>query len=77
MISRQKRKSWETKLRTRAAAAQAAAEDVLVAIYEAKSDGLSQADIARHLGDKSPSGIAAKALKGKSILERRRGGNPT
>lgn len=77
MISRQKRRGWETKLKARAAAAQKATEDVLVAIHEAKSDGLSQADIARHLGDKSPSGIAAKALKGEAILERRRGGNPT
>lgn len=76
-ISRQKRAAWETKLKARAVAAQKATEDVLVDVHKAMQDGVSQADIARWLGDKSASGVPAKALKGLAILERRRRGSKT
>lgn len=45
--------------------------DYLVGIYEAVRDGASYADVAHMVGDKSPSGISAKAAKGKAILEAR------
>ncbi|KUJ70826.1 hypothetical protein ACZ90_00465 [Streptomyces albus subsp. albus] len=54
-------------------AAQKAADDVLVGVHEARLDGLTQADIAYMIGDRSPSGIATKDAKGKKILLERRG----
>jgi len=54
------------------AARTAAEEAVLVAIHEAVEAGASQRDIAHMVGDKSGSGIPAKAAKGRAILEARR-----
>lgn len=71
-VSRQKRQAWEAKLKKLAASAQRAADDVLVGIHQAKVDGISQADIARSLGE-SPSGVKAKADKGEKILLKRKG----
>lgn len=70
--SKQKRRAWETRLSKLSEAAQKAAEDVLVGIYEARLDGLTQADIAYMVGGVSPSGIQAKASKGEKILMERK-----
>ncbi|CAL9370159.1 hypothetical protein [Streptomyces sp. enrichment culture] len=77
MISRQKKRAWEDRLAKLTRAAQAAQDAVFVAIYEARQDGLSQADVAYMLGGVHPTGIKAKEEKGRAIRERRRGGNPT
>lgn len=53
-------------------AARRAEEDMLVAIFEAHEDGAPYALIAQLIGDRSASGIPAKAAKGKAIAERRR-----
>lgn len=70
-VTPQKRKSWKQKLGRLSKAAQKAAEDVLVGVYEARQDGLTQADIAYMLGGVSPSGVQAKADKGEKILKER------
>ncbi|MET9385330.1 hypothetical protein ABZY09_30730 [Streptomyces sp. NPDC002928] len=75
-VSRQKRKAWEMKFSELAPAARKAAEDLLVAIHNADEDGVSHADIARMIGDKSRSGIAAKATKGRLVLARRQRRGP-
>lgn len=63
-------RSARVKLLQRKKAALTAAERALmVAIYEATRDGLSQADAAYAIGDLSPSTIKAKALKGRAIKE--------
>jgi hypothetical protein len=54
------------------AAQRAAEEAVFVAIYEASEAGASHSEIAHMVGDKSRSGIPAKADKGKAIVESRR-----
>ena len=48
-------------------------EDILIAIYEGRRQGLSQSDIAYGLGHASPSAIADKAARGKALLEARKG----
>lgn len=66
-------RSARVKLLQRKKAALVAAEAALmVAIYEATEDGLSQTDIAYAIGDKSPTTIKAKALKGRAIKEGKR-----
>jgi hypothetical protein len=66
-------RSARVKLLQRKKAALVAAEAALmVAIYEATEDGLSQADTAYAIGDKSPTTIKAKALKGRAIKEGKR-----
>lgn len=67
-----KRRAWERKFTGLTKAAEKAADDLLVAVYEATEDGLSQADIAYMVGDRSQSGIKAKATKGEKILKERR-----
>lgn len=74
-VSRQKRKAWEKKLGALASAKEKAIEDELVGIYEAREDGLSQADVAYMIGGVSPTGIKAKEDKGREIFERRKGGS--
>lgn len=49
-------------------------EDILVSVYEATQEGLSQANIAGMLFT-SPSSIAPKAAKGEAILKERKGKN--
>lgn len=49
-----------------------AEEAYFVAIYEAMEAGASHRDIAHMVGDKSGSGIPAKAAKGRAILEARK-----
>jgi hypothetical protein len=73
--SPQKKRSWEDKFKRLTTASQKAQEAVLVAIYEARQDGLSQADVAYMIGDRSPSGVGPKEAKGKEIFERRRRGS--
>ncbi|MFC5799146.1 hypothetical protein [Streptomyces formicae] len=72
-VSSQKRRAWEQKIHRLTRAAQKANEDVLVAIYEATEDGLTQADVAYMVGGVSPSGIKPKAIKGAKILKERKG----
>lgn len=68
-VSPQKKRAWEQKFSRLTRTAQRAADDVLVAIHEARQDGLTQADIAYMVDGVSPSGIAAKDSKGEKILE--------
>ncbi|OEJ24262.1 hypothetical protein AS594_06955 [Streptomyces agglomeratus] len=73
-VTPQKKRAWQAKFKRLASAAQKAEQDVLVGIYEARTDGLTQADIAYMLDGLSPSGIRAKATKGEKIaMERKRG----
>lgn len=74
-VSRQTRKVWGSKLEKLAEAAEKAAEDLLVGIYQAREAGLSQADVAYSIGGVSPTGIRAKEEKGREIYERRKGGS--
>lgn len=54
-------------------AAETAAEDLLVAVYDAQLAGvLSQANVAAAIGGVSPSAIRGRALKGKKIAEERK-----
>lgn len=71
-ITPQLRGTWKASLRRQSSAAQRAQDDLLVGIYEATETGVTQADIADAVGDSSPSGIKAKAAKGKKILEARK-----
>lgn len=66
------RNLWKRKLERLSAAHRAAQEDLLVAIHEAKEAGISQRDLAHMVGDKSGSGISAKAAKGRAIKEARK-----
>lgn len=54
------------------AAKTTAEEAVFVFVFEAAEAGASQADIAHMIGDKSPSTIKAKILRGKAIAEARK-----
>ncbi|MFG3718236.1 hypothetical protein ACGF8D_10610 [Streptomyces massasporeus] len=76
-VSRQKRAAWAKKLEALSEAAEKAQEDLLVGIYQAREDGLSQADVAYNIGGVSPTGIKAKEEKGREIYERRKGGSST
>lgn len=67
-----KRRAWDRKFERLTELVQKATEDILVAVYEATEDGLSQADIAYMVGDRSQSGIKAKATKGEKILAERK-----
>lgn len=73
-VSRQTKRVWEDRLAKLVAASQAAQDAVLVGIYEARQDGLSQADVAGMVDGVSKSGIAIKEAKGREIFERRRRG---
>lgn len=77
MIAPRKKRTWEDKFAKLTRASQAAQDAVLVAIYEARQDGLSQADVAYMVGGVHPTGIKAKEEKGRAIRERRRGVNPS
>lgn len=72
-VPRQTKRAWEDKLGKLVQDEIKAAEAKLVAIYQAREEGLSASDVAYMIGDRSSSGIAAKAEKGQAILERRRG----
>jgi len=65
------RAGWAKKLRRLVATEKRAAEDVLVAIYEATEAGLTQADVAYMIGDVSSSGVRPKAVKGQKIAQER------
>lgn len=71
-VSSQQRGTWAKKLDRLTKAATRAEEDVLVAVCQATEIGLSLADIAYMIGDKSSSTIRPKADKGKKILEGRK-----
>ncbi|MGW2513628.1 hypothetical protein ACWC0A_30390 [Streptomyces scopuliridis] len=71
-VSRQKKRAWEAKLGKLVQTATKAADDVLVGIYEARQDGLTQADIAYMVGGVSPSGIGAKEAKGEKVQRERK-----
>lgn len=71
-VTPNKRAALTKKFSRLLAAETAAREAVLIAVYEAAEDGLSQADTAHMLGGVSPSIIKAKAAKGKAILEGRK-----
>lgn len=71
-VTPQRRKAWAQKFKRLTGTAQRAADDVLVAVHEARQEGLTQADIAFMIGDASPSGIAAKDAKGAKILKERK-----
>ena len=73
-VSQQKKRVWLKKLTTLADGLDRAQEDLLVGIYEARKEGLTQADVAYMVGGIHPSGVAAKEAKGKEIFERRRRG---
>lgn len=70
-VTGQARSAWAKKLRRLVATEKKAAEDVLVGIYEATKDGLSQADVAYMIGDASSSGVRPKADKGQKIAQER------
>lgn len=74
-VTPQKRKAWEQKLGRLTRTAQRAADDVLVGMYEARQDGLTQADIAYMVGGVSPSSVQPRADKGEKILMERKGKN--
>lgn len=67
------RRAWSTRLGKLAAAQQAAQENVLVAIFMAREDGVPLQVIADALDGVSASGVAAKARKGEQILRERKG----
>jgi hypothetical protein len=71
-ISPSQRGQLAKKLVRLKAASVAADEALFVGIHEAHEAGLSYDDIAHQIGDKSGSGIPAKAAKGKAIVESRR-----
>lgn len=71
-VTPQQRALWTKRLLRLTEAARRAQDDVLVAIHEATVGGVSQADIAYMIGARAPSGIKAKAGKGKAIAEARR-----
>lgn len=54
-----------------------AEEDILVFIYEATTEGASQAAVAAMFPRVSPSGIPKKAAKGAEILAARKGRKPS
>lgn len=69
---------WQRKLEQLAKQVRRAQEDLLVGIYEARQDRVSQADVAAFIGDRAKSGIKAKEDKGRAIKEKRkRGPKPT
>lgn len=77
-LSRQVKGQWLKKLTGLADGLDKAQDDLLVGIYQARAAGLSQADVAFMIGDKSSSGIGAKEAKGKAIIEgRKRGPKPS
>ncbi|WP_413114833.1 hypothetical protein ACK1X7_07455 [Streptomyces sp. CY1] len=67
-VPRQKRRTWENTFAKLGEARKKAEEDELIAVYRARRDGLTQADVAYMLGGVAPSGIAAKEAKGRKIL---------
>lgn len=67
------RRLWANRLKKLAAEQQAAQENVLVAIFLARLDGVTQQVIADSIPGVSASGVAAKALKGEEILRARKG----
>jgi hypothetical protein len=73
-LSQQQRRVWSQRLSKLSRAAQRAQDDLLAGIYEARTDGLPQADVASAVDALSPSGVKAKEAKGKEIFERRRRG---
>jgi hypothetical protein len=71
-LSVQKRRALASKLERLKRAAVKAEEDLMVAIYEARQEGLTQRDVAHHIGDgKAGTTIASKEAKGKAIKEAR------
>lgn len=73
-VPRQKRRVWERRFSQLLKAEARAQDNTLAAVYLARQDGLTQADIAYMLGGVAPSGIAAKEAKGKKVLLDRRDG---
>ncbi len=75
--SRQVKRAWERKLSALTDDLHRAQEALLVGIYKARQDGLTQADVAYMVDGVAKSGIAAKEAKGKEIFERRKRGPKT
>ncbi|WP_327719911.1 hypothetical protein OG381_34550 [Streptomyces sp. NBC_00490] len=72
--SRQTKKAWGRKLEEASDAVQKAKDDLLVTIYQARTEGgLSQGDVSYHVAECSPSGVKAKEERGRAIVEARRG----
>jgi len=67
------RRVWANRLAKLAEEQRAAQENVLVAIFMAREDGVTQQVIADSIPGLSASGVAAKARKGAEILRRRKG----
>lgn len=65
----QHRAVWTKRLMALADDARRADEALLIGIHDAVEAGMVQADIAYAIGDKSPTGIKAKADKGAALLE--------
>lgn len=76
-VPRQRRRAWEQQFEQDLEALETAEQNVLVDVFRARQDGLTQADVAYMLGGVSPSGIAAKEAKGKKILLERKGRKTT
>ncbi|MFK4187243.1 hypothetical protein ACI2L4_25010 [Streptomyces sparsogenes] len=76
-VPRTKRRAWERTFERLLQAEETAQSNTLAAVYQARQDGLTQADIAYMLGGISPSGIAAKEAKGKKILLEKEGRKTT
>lgn len=75
-LSPSKRSGLQRRLERLTDARRKADQDYFIAIAEALQDGASYADVAHMVGDKSASGIPAKAAKGRKLLESRRAGKP-
>lgn len=74
-LDRARLRLWQKKANALVDAVEKAEEDILVAIYEMKQEGMSNAAVAGVFGS-SPSGIQAKAAKGEKIVAARRGTKP-
>jgi hypothetical protein len=72
-LSIKTRRVWSNRLAKLAEAQLVAQENVLVAIYMARQDGVTQKVIADSIPGLSATGVAAKARKGEEILRRRKG----
>jgi len=68
-----KKRFWKGKFAKLLAAAKKADEAVLVAVHQARQDGLSQADVGGMIG-MHPTVIASRDAKGEAILKARKDG---
>lgn len=71
-VPRARMRQWQKRFQTLLDNQAQIEEDILVSVYEATQEGLSQANIAGMIFI-SPSSIAGKAAKGEKILAERKG----